>query len=89
LAEVRNAYTYSLNLKKFEAQQEALRLQDKPLRDYKYKTVCDTVMALQSDLKEAGTDAIKLAQKQDWLKRYREDAGLDEAVRILFDWSGK
>lgn len=89
LAKVRNEYTYSLNLKKFEAQQETLRLQDKPLRDYKYKTVCDTVMALRVDLKEAGTDAIKLAQKQDWLKRYREDAGLDEAVRILYDWSGK
>ena len=89
LAQVRNEYTYSLNMKKFEAQQEALRLQDKPLRDYKYRTVCDTVMALQGDLKEAGADAIKLAQKQDWLKRYREDAGLDEAVRILFDWSGK
>jgi carboxyl-terminal processing protease len=89
LAQVRNEYTYSLNMKKFEAQQETLRLQDKPLRDYKYRTVCDTVMALQGDLKEAGADAIKLAQKQDWLKRYREDAGLDEAVRILFDWSGK
>jgi carboxyl-terminal processing protease len=89
LSAVRNAYTYSLNMKKFELQQEALRAQDKPLRDYKYRTICDTVFALKSDLKDAGTDAIKLAQKQDWLKRYREDAGMDEAIRILFDWTGK
>ena len=89
LTAVRNAYTYSLNMKKFELQQEALRAQDKPLRDYKYRTICDTVFALKSDLKDAGTDAIKLAQKQDWLKRYREDAGMDEAIRILFDWTGK
>ena len=89
LSAVRNAYTYSLNMKKFELQQEALRAQDKPLRDYKYRTICDTVFALKSDLKDAGTDAIKLAQKQDWLKRYREDVGMDEAIRILFDWTGK
>lgn len=89
LSAIRSAYTYSLNLGKFEAQQSLLRAQDKPLRDFKYKTICDTLMALQIDMKGAGSDAIKVAQKQDWLKRYKEDAGLDEAVRILFDWSAK
>lgn len=87
LAKVRSEYTYSLNLIKFEAQQEYLRAQDKPLRDYKYKTVCDSVMALPVDLAAVKGDVMKEAQKVDWLKRYREDAGMDEAVRILFDWT--
>jgi hypothetical protein len=46
-------------------------------------------MALDVDMQGVKGDAIKEAQKLDWLKRYREDAGMDEAVRILFDWSGK
>ena len=89
LAAVRTSYTYSLNMSKFEQQEAALRLQDKPLRDYKYRSICDTVMALDVDMQGVRGDAIKEAQKLDWLKRYREDAGMDEAVRILFDWAGK
>jgi len=89
LAAVRTSYTYSLNMSKFEEQEAALRAQDKPLRDYKYRSICDTVMALDVDMQGVKGDAIKEAQKLDWLKRYREDAGMDEAVRILFDWAGK
>jgi carboxyl-terminal processing protease len=89
LAAVRTSYTYSLNMSKFEEQEAALRAQDKPLRDYKNRSICDTVMALDVDMQGVKGDAIKEAQKLDWLKRYREDAGMDEAVRILFDWSGK
>jgi hypothetical protein len=59
------------------------------LRYFKYRSICDTVMALDVDMQGVKGDAIKEAQKLDWLKRYREDAGMDEAVRILFDWAGK
>ena len=50
LAAVRTSYTYSLNMSKFEQQEAALRAQDKPLRDYKYRSICDTVMALDVDM---------------------------------------
>ena len=89
LSEVRKKYTYSLNLKKFEVQQGMIRAMDKPLRDYKYHSICDTLMALEEDMKDVNNDATKKAQKLDWLKRYREDAGFDEAVQILNDWVDK
>ena len=89
LSEVRKKYTYSLNLKKFEVQQGMMRAMVKPLRDYKYHSICDTLMALEEDMKDVNNDATKKAQKLDWLKRYREDAGFDEAVQILNDWVDK
>ena len=89
LAKQRKSYTYSLNLTKFEQQQEALRNQDKPLKDFKYRTVADTIMPLAVDLQAVQGDKTKEALRTDWLKRYKEDAVFDQALMAMVDWIGE
>ena len=86
LAEQRKGFTYSLNLEQYKAQEEKLRNLDKPIKDYKYRTICDTIMPLEIDMAAVRGDKTKEAIKTDWLKRYKEDAGLDQAVSILETW---
>jgi hypothetical protein len=45
--------------------------------------VIENIDALAFDLKNAGTDATKIAQRKDWLKIYKKDAGLDQAVLVI------
>jgi hypothetical protein len=71
----------------FSTQQKQIKEQDKYFRDYKYKRVIDTAFALPIDLDEVKNDELKKAQKLDWIKRYMKDAGLDESIQILYDWS--
>ena len=87
LAKMRNSYTYCLNLDGYKSQQKQIKEQDKYFRDYKYKRVIDTAFALPIDLDEVKNDELKKAQKLDWIKRYMKDAGLDESIQILYDWS--
>ncbi len=87
LAKMRNSYTYCLNLDGYKSQQKQIKEQDKYFRDYKYKRVIDTAFALPIDLDEVKNDELKKAQKLDWIKRYMKDAGLDESIEILYDWS--
>ena len=87
IAKIRKSYTYSLSLKGYEAQQKSLKDQEKVFKDFKYKNQIDTVMALKIDIDEVKNDEVKKAQKLDWVKRYMKDAGLDESIQILFDWS--
>ena len=89
LAKQRKSYTYSLNLEKFEKQQEALRNQDKPLKDFKYRTVADTIMPLAVDMDAVKGDKTKEALKLDWLKRYKEDAVFDMGLFAMSDWIGE
>jgi hypothetical protein len=71
----------------YKSQQKQIKEQDKYFRDYKYKRVIDTAFALPIDLDEVKNDELKKAQKLDWIKRYMKDAGLDESIQILYDWS--
>jgi carboxyl-terminal processing protease len=87
LAKMRNSYSYCLNLDGYKSQQKQIKEQDKYFRDYKYKRVIDTAFALPIDLDEVKNDELKKAQKLDWIKRYMKDAGLDESIQILYDWS--
>jgi carboxyl-terminal processing protease len=89
IAKIRKSYTYSLSLEGYKAQQKALKAQEKYFKDYKYKNVIDTVMALQMDIDEVKTDEVKKAQRLDWVKRYMKDAQLDESIQILYDWTKK
>lgn len=89
IAKIRKSYTYSLSLEGYKAQQKALKAQEKYFKDYKYKNVIDTVMALQMDIDEVKTDEVKKAQRLDWVKRYMKDAQLDESIQILYDWTQK
>jgi carboxyl-terminal processing protease len=87
LAKMRNSFSYCLNLDGYKSQQKQIKEQDKYFRDYKYKRVIDTAFALPIDLDEVKNDELKKAQKLDWIKRYMKDAGLDESIQILYDWS--
>ncbi len=87
LAKMRNSFSYCLNLDGYKSQQTQIKEQDKYFRDYKYKRVIDTAFALPIDLDEVKNDELKKAQKLDWIKRYMKDAGLDESIQILYDWS--
>lgn len=87
LAKLRKSYNYSLSLEGYKAQQKALKEQEKSFKDYKYKNVIDTVMALKMDIDEVKNDEVKKAQRLDWVKRYMKDAQLDESIQILYDWS--
>jgi len=89
IAKIRKSYTYSLSLEGYKAQQLALKAQEKSFKDYKYKNVIDTVMALQMDIDEVKNDEVKKAQRLDWVKRYMKDAQLDESIQILYDWTKK
>lgn len=89
LAKIRKSYSYCLNLEGYKNQQKEIKEQDKYLRDYKYQRVIDTAFALKMDLDEVKSDAVKRAQRVDWIKRYMKDAGLDESIQILYDWSSK
>lgn len=87
LAKMRKSYSYCLNLEGYKSQQKQIKEEDKYFRDYKYKRVIDTAFALPIDLDEVKNDDLKKAQKIDWIKRYMKDAGLDESIQILYDWS--
>jgi carboxyl-terminal processing protease len=89
IAKLRKSYTYSLSMDGYKAQQKALKAQEKSFKDYKYKNVIDTVMALKMDIDEVKTDDVKKAQRLDWVKRYMKDAQLDESIQILYDWTKK
>ncbi len=89
IAKIRKSYTYSLSLEGYKAQQKALKAQEKTFKDYKYKNVIDTVMALKMDIDEVKSDEVKKAQRLDWVKRYMKDAQLDESIQILYDWTKK
>ena len=89
IAKIRKSYTYSLSLEGYKTQQKALKAQEKTFKDYKYKNVIDTVMALKMDIDEVKSDEVKKAQRLDWVKRYMKDAQLDESIQILYDWTKK
>lgn len=89
IAKLRKSYTYSLSMDGYKAQQKALKAQEKSFKDYKYKNVIDTVMALKMDIDEVKMDDVKKAQRLDWVKRYMKDAQLDESIQILYDWTKK
>lgn len=89
IAKIRKSYTYSLSLEGYKAQQITLKAQEKSFKDYKYKNLIDTVMALKMDIDEVKTDEVKKAQRLDWVKRYMKDAQLDESIQILYDWTKK
>ena len=89
LAKQRKSYTYSLNLEKFEKQQEELRNQDKPLKDFKYRTFFDTIMPLAVDMEAVKGGKSKEALRTDWLKRYKEDAVFDMGLLAMSDWIGE
>ena len=89
IAKLRKSYTYSLSMDGYKAQQKSLKAQEKSFKDYKYKNVIDTVMALKMDIDEVKMDDVKKAQRLDWVKRYMKDAQLDESIQILYDWTKK
>jgi len=89
IAKLRKSYTYSLSMEGYKAQQKALKAQEKVFKDYKYKNLIDTVMALKMDIDEVKSDEVKKTQRLDWVKRYMKDAQLDESIQILYDWTKK
>lgn len=85
IKKMRDEFTWSLNMSKFEAQQKSLKEQDKLYSDSAYKPHFLDIVPLSSDLQEAGNDDTKKAQRTDWLKSYKKDAGLDQAVLLMHD----
>ena len=66
IAKLRKSYTYSLSMDGYKAQQKALKAQEKSFKDYKYKNVIDTVMALKMDIDDVKME-IELGKKmKEW-----------------------
>ena len=85
LAAMRDSYTWSLNLKKYAAQQKALKDEEKLYSDSAYKPMERKIEALAADLEEVKGDAQREAQRKDWLKMYAKDAWLDQAILMMQD----
>lgn len=87
LKKLRDVYTYSLNLEKFTQQQKELKEEEKKFSDPDYKSVIESIDALQRDLDEVKGDESRVAQRREWPKMYKKDAGLDQAVLLLNDFA--
>ncbi|NBP06246.1 MAG: tail-specific protease, partial [Bacteroidetes bacterium] len=85
LASMRNSYTWSLNLKKYAAQQKALKDEEKLYSDSTYKPINRKIEALSVDLEEVQGDASREAQRKEWLKMYAKDAWLDQSILMMKD----
>lgn len=83
LKALRDEFTYSLNLEKYTQQQKELKEEDKKYADADYKSVIESILPLKSDLDEVKGDATHTAQRTDWLRIYKKDAGLDQAVLLM------
>lgn len=85
LAAMRDSYTWSLNLKKYSAQQKALKDEEKLYSDSAYKPMDRKIDVLASDLESVKGDAVREAQRKEWLKMYAKDAWLDQAILMMQD----
>ena len=85
LASMRDSYTWSLNLKKYTAQQKALKDEEKLYSDSAYKPIQRKIEALNMDLEAVKGDATREAQRKEWLKMYAKDAWLDQAILMMQD----
>lgn len=85
LASMRDSYTWSLNLKKYAAQQKALKDEEKLYSDSAYKPIERKIEALAMDIEAVKGDATREAQRKEWLKMYAKDAWLDQAILMMQD----
>lgn len=85
LASMRDSYTWSLNLKKYAAQQKALKDEEKLYSDSAYKPIERKIEALAMDIEAVKGDASREAQRKEWLKMYAKDAWLDQAILMMQD----
>ncbi|MBS3914942.1 MAG: carboxy terminal-processing peptidase [Bacteroidetes bacterium] len=85
LKKIRDEYVYSLNLESYSKQQENLKAEERKYIDTSYKAGFTSIQALKADLDEVGNDEARKAQRTDWLKAYRKDAGLEQSIFILKD----
>jgi carboxyl-terminal processing protease len=85
LKKFRESYTWSLNLESYTKQQQAFKEEEKKYQDSSYKPSFADIVPLSADIQDAGDDESKKAQRTDWLKSFKKDADLDQAVMILSD----
>jgi carboxyl-terminal processing protease len=85
LAAMRESYTWSLNLKKYAAQQKALKDEEKRYSDSAYRPIDRKIDVLAADVESVKGDAVREAQRKDWLKAYAKDAWLDQAILMMQD----
>lgn len=85
LKKFRESYTWSLNLDMYTKQQKAFKEEEKKYQDSSYRPSFTDIVPLNVDIQDAGDDETKKAQRTDWLKSFRKDADLDQAVMILSD----
>jgi hypothetical protein len=81
---MRDSYSYTLNLKKYAAEQQKIKDEDKAF-NITYTSADKSIDPLKVDVESAGGDEVKIAQKKDWIKMYANDATLDQAVFVLKD----
>lgn len=82
---MRDSYTWSLNLKKYAGQQNALKEEEKQYSDSAYKPMDRKIEPLAADLAEVKGDATREAQRKEWLKMYAKDAWLDQSILMMKD----
>lgn len=89
LKKMREEFTWSLNFDKFSAQQQELKEEEKLYSDSAYKPHFTDIGPLAVDIAEVKDDDSRKAQRTDWIKSYKKDAGLDHAVLLMKDLTGR
>ncbi|MFY7848066.1 MAG: carboxy terminal-processing peptidase, partial [Bacteroidia bacterium] len=82
----RKQVQYPLSYARFAEMETQRTAENRRFNDTAYKTSLSDWNALQADLQAAGGDEAKTAQRKDWIKAYRRDAMLEQAVLLLTDW---
>jgi len=77
---------YPLSLNAY-AEQESKRIaENKRYSDTAYKSSLLDIQALATDLESVKQDEAKTAQRRDWMKPYKRDAMMEQAILLLNDW---
>lgn len=86
LEQRRKVTEYPLSLTAYAAQESKRIIENKRYSDTAYKSSLTEILPLQTDLDAVKQDAAKTAQRRDWMKPYKRDAMMEQAILLLNDW---
>ncbi len=82
----RKVTEYPLSLTAYAAQESKRITENKRYSDTAYKSSLAEILPLQTDMDAVQQDAAKTAQRRDWMKPYKRDAMMEQAILLLNDW---
>jgi carboxyl-terminal processing protease len=82
----RKVTEYPLSLSAYAEEESKRIIENKRYSDTSYKSSLSDIKPLQSDMDAVQQDEAKSAQRRDWMKPYKRDAMMEQAVLLLNDW---